>query len=232
MKQQNRRAETARINGAMSEGPVTPEGKAKSAGNSLKHGLSSNKIVVLATENQEDCDILFNEFIELFHPVNTPERELVDQMVSARWRMRRLRSMETEIFDMRVEEHGMFNKERHEKRTPERKQAVAFQSLANTTQTLTQLTRYESRLERSYERAVDSLNKLRAQPQPPTEPRPVGSEEPQTTPTVVYPQPAPQTPAAPTEPRPELASAQGSGEPQTVVDKTNPTPINWRRKEQ
>jgi hypothetical protein len=165
----------------MSNGPITPEGKAKSAANSLKHGLNCSSInnLVLATERQEDLDILIAEYIQRFHPANTPELELVHQMISARWRLRRLRSMETEIFDMRVEEHGMFNKERHEQRSPERKQAVAFQSLANTTQTLTQLSRYEARLERSYDRAFESLNKLRALPPPPeTEPQPVESPEP------------------------------------------------------
>jgi hypothetical protein len=143
---------------------------ASTEGETMKHEkrqveAASND--VLATENQADRDALFDEYNKMFCPVNLPELELVEQIVSARWRLRRLHSMETEIFDMRIEEHGMFNKERHEKRTPKRKEAVAFQSLANTTQTLTQLSSYESRLERSYERAVANLNKLRALPTPP-----------------------------------------------------------------
>jgi hypothetical protein len=44
------RAEASRRNGARSRGPKTPEGKARSAQNALKHGLRAQKFVVVGDE--------------------------------------------------------------------------------------------------------------------------------------------------------------------------------------
>lgn len=45
------RTRASRINGARSRGPRTPEGKARSSQNALKHGLRAQKLVLLKDED-------------------------------------------------------------------------------------------------------------------------------------------------------------------------------------
>ena len=86
------KAATARINGAKSNGPITAEGKAISSQNSLKHGLSSSR-VVLPHESQEDYDKLEASLINRFKPADELESDLVQEMAAARWRLRRIEAL-------------------------------------------------------------------------------------------------------------------------------------------
>jgi hypothetical protein len=68
-----RRQAASRVNGAKSKGPVTPEGKAKSSQNSLKHGLLAG-YVVLEEESEENFDELASEFHGFLKPANPVAR--------------------------------------------------------------------------------------------------------------------------------------------------------------
>jgi hypothetical protein len=67
----NARAEASRRNGAKSRGPKTPEGKARSAQNALKHGLRAAKHVVLPEEDVSEFAELEAALIEELAPVGT-----------------------------------------------------------------------------------------------------------------------------------------------------------------
>jgi hypothetical protein len=90
------KAEAARANGAKSRGPATPEGRAKSSRNSLRHGLSA-KSVVLPAESREQFHLLLDAHIQQFHPANPVEMDLVEAMAVARWRLRRIWAIETSL---------------------------------------------------------------------------------------------------------------------------------------
>jgi len=76
-------------NAALSTGPRTPEGKAASSRNALKFGLTS-KHVILPHEAPAEFDALEATVIEQFQPANDGERLLVDDIVVARWKIRRI----------------------------------------------------------------------------------------------------------------------------------------------
>jgi hypothetical protein len=99
------KAETARLNGAKSNGPVTEEGKTISSRNSLKHGLTSATQVVLPNESQEEFDRLEASLVNRFKPCDEIERELVHEMASARWRLRRVEAMEAALFNRAFQQH-------------------------------------------------------------------------------------------------------------------------------
>jgi hypothetical protein len=79
-------------------GPRTAEGKARSSKNALKHGLTSED-VVLAEEDAGDFEDLRQGFIEERRPVGETEETLVEIIAVATWRLRRVWRMEPVVYD-------------------------------------------------------------------------------------------------------------------------------------
>ncbi|MBM3728032.1 MAG: hypothetical protein FJW40_21725 [Acidobacteria bacterium] len=86
------KSNTSRANGALSNGPVTPQGKARSAQNSLKHGLHA-KGRVLPWESQEDFDQL-KQSLHDYYLIPEIHRYLVDQLASELWHIQRAERFE------------------------------------------------------------------------------------------------------------------------------------------
>src|ERR1700729_21519 len=81
-----------RNNALKSTGPKTPEGRAVSKLNALKHGIRSKELLVRGlniNEDRRELDALYERFWEQYHPVGPAEEALVDQIVTAHWRLRR-----------------------------------------------------------------------------------------------------------------------------------------------
>ena len=74
------RSEQSRINGAKSRGPKTPEGKAVSSMNALKHGRFSKDTTRLFFESPEQSDQLLDALLAQFRPATVNERLLVDRL--------------------------------------------------------------------------------------------------------------------------------------------------------
>jgi hypothetical protein len=74
-------------------GPNTPEGKAISSRNALKTGLFATRDFIREEENEEYTEVLADLFRQLT-PEGHLENSLVDEIMSATWRLRRCRSAE------------------------------------------------------------------------------------------------------------------------------------------
>src|ERR687889_1152453 len=86
-----------RQNALKSTGPKTPEGKDAVRLNANKHGLRSQE-VLLPGEDPEALKELDENLRAELQPVGELENLLVDGIVAAHWRLRRLRRVEAGIF--------------------------------------------------------------------------------------------------------------------------------------
>jgi hypothetical protein len=91
------RAEASRRNGAMSRGPRTPEGKARSAQNALKHGLRALRFVVLADEDGAEFRALEAALLEELAPAGALQAVLAQRVAVAAWRLARADRIEAEL---------------------------------------------------------------------------------------------------------------------------------------
>ena len=82
----------------ISTGPRTDAGKAISSMNSLKHGLTSRR-VVLPGEDQAEFDRLHNQLLSDHAPVGALETELVAEIAACLWRLQRARRYESTILE-------------------------------------------------------------------------------------------------------------------------------------
>jgi len=160
------KSQSARTNGAKSHGPVSPAGRARSSQNALKHGFSAQTILLPSEDPAEFHDLL-TSYLADFHPDGPAELDLVHQMVAAKWRLNRLAVIENQLFSEAIEKEDELAADHDdEPLTPAESLTEAFRTLANSPY-LTFLHRTESRLERSYSRALRNLLQLQRLRRPP-----------------------------------------------------------------
>jgi len=87
-----------RRNAQHSTGPKTPEGKAASRLNALRHGLTSKQLI-LFDETEEDFDAFFADLVADYAPVDTAESILVERIAVTHWRLRRVWRAEAAAFN-------------------------------------------------------------------------------------------------------------------------------------
>ena len=135
-----------RSNGAKSQGPVTPEGREKSSQNRRWHGLAG-RFTVLACEDQDAFDHLFDSFVEDEQPVGSVEMELVRKMAEYTWLRQRTTYLHNCCF--RVGE-----------RTPDLDSAEKHNVQVNMPR-LDLIIRYQAHYDRCYARAANELLRRR-----------------------------------------------------------------------
>ena len=81
---------------ATATGPKTPEGRAISRGNALKHGLTA-KTVLLPNENPDEIQAKADSWRQTYNPQGTAEEELVDQIALCSLRLKRIAAAEEAV---------------------------------------------------------------------------------------------------------------------------------------
>jgi hypothetical protein len=94
-----RQIEANRRNALRSTGPKTEEGKRQSRRNALRHGLTA-ETVIGGLEDSEDYRAFEAAVIADYEAETAVERELVLRLASLLWRLRRIISIETDLFNI------------------------------------------------------------------------------------------------------------------------------------
>jgi hypothetical protein len=92
-----------RRNAAKSTGPVTSQGKERSRGNALRHGLTA-ETVIAPLEDAEDYQAFELAVTADYDAQSAVERELVLRLASILWRLRRATGIDSALFETAVAE--------------------------------------------------------------------------------------------------------------------------------
>jgi hypothetical protein len=84
-------------NATHSTGPRTEEGKVRASQNAIKHGLTSNKCLLLPDEDEAEFREFSSQLKYTYAPENSVETELVDDIISIQWRRKRAAAFEARI---------------------------------------------------------------------------------------------------------------------------------------
>ena len=147
-----------RRNAALSTGPTSPEGKARSSRNALKTGLTG-KTVLLTSEDAALYEHHVTSFFEELNPIGDRESELVQSIADSKWRLGRIPSLEFGIYALgRIEFAAEFqNLPKAEAASLiEVKTFMAYQKQLNN------LSIQECRLRRQCEKDTAELTRLQA----------------------------------------------------------------------
>ena len=93
-----KKIQSNRSNALRSTGPRTAAGKSIVSGNAVKHGLCARHIVIHGESSIEFTDFK-DSLTEQFQPLGILELLLVNRIIAAFWRLRRLGRIEVELFD-------------------------------------------------------------------------------------------------------------------------------------
>ncbi len=171
-------------------GPRTPEGKARSRLNALKHGLTAQIHILLPGEDPDEYQHLTESMLQDLKPASVTEHILVQRLTNLTWRLLRTHAAEAEIFRQLNENQSHAAQEHNERyareyaqthyysrtrkedppkpplpvadRSPAQLLADQFIRADDKTNPFARLHRYESSLQRSFDKTLSQLRQLQA----------------------------------------------------------------------
>ena len=224
----DKQIEASKINGAKSNGPTTPEGKAASRLNGNRHNLTGGHVVLLSNEDPEKFLAFSLGYLETFAPANAVESDLVDHIIAASWRLARISAWECALLEMEMDTQSGEHDSEFQFLSPHARQALTFLGIIEKSEAMAKLHRYQAANRRAYTAAFRALRDLQGDrfnrgpavaPQPaPVQPASGATEETNT----LIPHPEDRTPQLVTFTRraPENTKLQSEPEPPSPLAKS------------
>ncbi len=219
-----RRLAANRANAQKSTGPRTPEGKAASSRNAVRHGFRSATFAVVRLEELDEVANFKADAVFCYKPVNAEELAAVEQIARFRHQMIRAGRLEAGLFTDAMNEaldrYGNPIKPMDEKligateieicQAQNRNYCLAegFRRMAKESNVWSLMLRYQAHAERMYRRAVEDFDRLKSRrDEMPNEPN-VGAqpEEPEDFPPLKDLNPNCSSQPQPPAPQPENAN--------------------------
>jgi hypothetical protein len=144
----NNKALVNKMNALKSTGPKTKEGKAIASQNAIRHGILSQDLI-LKDESPQEFDLFRQGLYQSLSPIGRLEEILVEKIVSAGWRFRRLIKVEKSLFE-EEDEYALSKPEFSD----------AFRRSGGNHMQI--LSRYESGIEKSFYKAIHELQRIQA----------------------------------------------------------------------
>ncbi len=227
-----------RANAAHSTGPRTPEGKAVSARNAIRHGFATSSFGVVRLEDLQEVGRLQADLVAAYQPVNSQELFALERMAVAQQTIRRASRLESGLFTTCLNEtldandypafpmnqqlSGDGDIEITRAQNRNYLLGEGFLRLARQSNGWSLFLRYQAQAERLYRRALEEFDRLKGlRNEFPNEPIPDPEPEVNTDPYIQSdsnpfpPQntPSPSTPQPPAPPRPPAAPQPRSTPP-------------------
>jgi hypothetical protein len=142
-----------------STGPISAEGKTLSARNAFKHGLRARS-ALLPGESPGNFQRFSARLRKKLQPDGPLEEVLLERIIGAAWRLRRLVPTETEAYLAGIRGERRWGNNSGSEPAAD---LMAGRAFLRETSSFTNLARYEAALERSMYRAMRQLSELQVQ---------------------------------------------------------------------
>jgi hypothetical protein len=152
-----------KLNAQRSTGPKTAQGAANSSKNAIKHGLTARD-TVLASESKEEYEQHLQAVVTSLDAVGDMEMILAQRVADCAWRLRRVMRIESQLFNSGEDEAqvdaifrpaGVFQQSSIGV-------GAAFSRMETSNSIISNLSKYESVIERNMYRALHEVQRLRA----------------------------------------------------------------------
>ncbi len=167
--------EANRKNAQNSTGPKTVQGKAITAQNALKHGLTAQNAVIKG-EDPADFDLHHDEMLDHYDPQGPVETALTHRIITLSWQLKRAPNLHTAVINYEIDKVQEYESEDTD---PELILGEAITRLFENPSILDRLMLYERRIENSLHKSMNALGNLKksrkTNPIPTTQARRMGN---------------------------------------------------------